>query len=135
MQPTLATSAALLLEGYRRPSRGLLRTARSDSALPVIALAVRVDSHGPVLYRELRVGRYGRIFRICKSRFMVNGGDYVGLGRSVAKDDERIMAAQQPSRRAPSVDQRRAWRYEHRGTAASAPAPRGDLRGSRVQAS
>jgi lipopolysaccharide/colanic/teichoic acid biosynthesis glycosyltransferase len=36
-----------------------------------IALAVRIDSAGPVLFRQERVGRDGMTFRVCKFRTMV----------------------------------------------------------------
>jgi lipopolysaccharide/colanic/teichoic acid biosynthesis glycosyltransferase len=39
--------------------------------LPVLigcALAVRLDSRGPVLFRQERIGRYGRPFTILKFR-------------------------------------------------------------------
>jgi exopolysaccharide biosynthesis polyprenyl glycosylphosphotransferase len=39
--------------------------------LLVIALAVRLDSPGPVLFRQVRVGRGGREFRMLKFRTMV----------------------------------------------------------------
>jgi lipopolysaccharide/colanic/teichoic acid biosynthesis glycosyltransferase len=43
--------------------------------LLVIAAAVFVDSSGPVLYRQERVGRHGRLFVLRKFRTMrVNGG-------------------------------------------------------------
>ncbi len=38
--------------------------------LAVLALAVRVDSGGPVLFRQTRVGRHGRLFRVLKFRTM-----------------------------------------------------------------
>lgn len=38
--------------------------------LALIALAVRVDSPGPVLFRQQRVGLHGRLFRIHKFRTM-----------------------------------------------------------------
>jgi exopolysaccharide biosynthesis polyprenyl glycosylphosphotransferase len=37
----------------------------------VIALAIRLDSKGPVIFRQVRVGRDGRHFWICKFRTMV----------------------------------------------------------------
>jgi len=39
------------------------------------ALAIKVDDGGPVLYRQSRVGKGFRLFRICKFRSMVTGAD------------------------------------------------------------
>jgi lipopolysaccharide/colanic/teichoic acid biosynthesis glycosyltransferase len=36
----------------------------------LIALAIRIDSDGPVLYRQVRIGRGGRAFRMLKFRTM-----------------------------------------------------------------
>jgi lipopolysaccharide/colanic/teichoic acid biosynthesis glycosyltransferase len=41
----------------------------------VLALAIRLDSHGPVFFRQDRYGRGGRIFRIVKFRTMVDGAE------------------------------------------------------------
>jgi exopolysaccharide biosynthesis polyprenyl glycosylphosphotransferase len=41
----------------------------------LIALAVKVDSKGPVLFRQHRVGRGGRLFKIYKFRTMVAGAE------------------------------------------------------------
>jgi len=46
--------------------------------LPVwllIALAVRLDSRGPVFYRQMRVGRRGGVFGMYKFRSMCDGAD------------------------------------------------------------
>jgi lipopolysaccharide/colanic/teichoic acid biosynthesis glycosyltransferase len=44
--------------------------------LALVALAIRLDSPGPVFYRQVRVGRGGREFRIHKFRTMThNPGD------------------------------------------------------------
>jgi lipopolysaccharide/colanic/teichoic acid biosynthesis glycosyltransferase len=40
-----------------------------------IAIAIRVDSSGPVLFRQLRAGRDGRPFRMLKFRSMIDGAE------------------------------------------------------------
>jgi lipopolysaccharide/colanic/teichoic acid biosynthesis glycosyltransferase len=49
-------------------SVGLLLIA---PVMAAIAVAIKLDSRGPVLFRQTRVGRDGRCFRICKFRTMV----------------------------------------------------------------
>jgi undecaprenyl-phosphate galactose phosphotransferase len=58
--------------------------------LPValaIALAIALDSPGPILYRHRRVGRDGTPFSIVKFRTMVRDGDAV-LQRALADDPD-----------------------------------------------
>jgi lipopolysaccharide/colanic/teichoic acid biosynthesis glycosyltransferase len=43
--------------------------------LAAIAVAVRVTSRGPVVFRQVRVGLEGRLFTILKFRTMVDGAD------------------------------------------------------------
>lgn len=43
-----------------------------------VALGIVVTSPGPVFYRQMRVGRHGRTFRIFKFRTMVDGADRHG---------------------------------------------------------
>jgi lipopolysaccharide/colanic/teichoic acid biosynthesis glycosyltransferase/glycosyltransferase involved in cell wall biosynthesis len=43
--------------------------------VPVIALAIKLDSKGPVLYKQERVGEEGRVFQMVKFRSMVNGAE------------------------------------------------------------
>ncbi|HKW83838.1 MAG TPA: sugar transferase [Burkholderiaceae bacterium] len=51
-----------------------------------IALWVRFDSPGPALYRQERVGRFGRLFRIHKFRTMSQGGSSKALQITVGAD-------------------------------------------------
>ena len=44
----------------------------------IIALMIKFDSKGPVFYRQERVTRYGRIFKIFKFRTMIVGADKNG---------------------------------------------------------
>jgi lipopolysaccharide/colanic/teichoic acid biosynthesis glycosyltransferase len=57
--------------------------------LVAVAVAIKVESAGPVFYRGLRAGRYGKPFRIFKFRTMVMNADKIG-GLSSAADDPRI---------------------------------------------
>lgn len=43
--------------------------------LALVMLAIRIDSSGPALFRQTRVGRYGRTFTVFKLRTMVDGAD------------------------------------------------------------
>ena len=54
-----------------------------------IALAVRLDSPGPVFFRQQRVGRHGRCFHIHKFRTMVEDADRAGP-QVTASTDRRI---------------------------------------------
>lgn len=58
--------------------------------LLVLAMAIKIDSPGPVFYRQERIGKNGVPFRVFKFRSMVVGADRMGLGLAVAKDDPRI---------------------------------------------
>lgn len=62
-------------------------------ALPlmaVTALAILVTSGRPVLYWQERVGRDGRVFRICKFRSMRTDAEGDGRARWAEQDDDRI---------------------------------------------
>jgi lipopolysaccharide/colanic/teichoic acid biosynthesis glycosyltransferase len=61
--------------------------------LLIAAVAIKLGSRGPVLYRQRRVGRDGREFEMLKLRTMVEGSDPVGVGKVVARDDPRVTAA------------------------------------------
>src|SRR4051794_30095886 len=78
------------LKGFVDRLVAILGLAFLSPLLAVIAVAVRIDSRGPVFYRDARVGRDGKVFRIFKFRTMVDGAEHIGLGRNVARDDERI---------------------------------------------
>lgn len=55
----------------------------------VIGLLIKLDSQGPVFYRGVRVGRFGKNFRIYKFRTMVQNAEKLG-GSSTPDDDPRL---------------------------------------------
>jgi len=55
----------------------------------IIAILIKLDSKGPVFYRQERVTTYGRHFRIHKFRTMVTNADQIGTAVTV-QDDSRI---------------------------------------------
>jgi lipopolysaccharide/colanic/teichoic acid biosynthesis glycosyltransferase len=71
----------------------LLAAALLALAAPLLALAallVRLESPGPVFYRQRRVGRDGRPFELFKLRTMVPGAETMGAGIYVVEGDPRI---------------------------------------------
>jgi len=52
----------------------------------ILAIAIKIDSQGPVFYRQVRVTQYGREFRIFKFRTMVNNADRIGSLVTVGND-------------------------------------------------
>ena len=58
--------------------------------LLLCAVAIKLDSRGPVLYRQRRVGRDGRPFELCKLRTMVVDAENQGAGLYIEDRDPRI---------------------------------------------
>jgi lipopolysaccharide/colanic/teichoic acid biosynthesis glycosyltransferase len=58
--------------------------------LALAALAIRLESGGPVFYRQLRVGKDGEQFELWKLRTMVPGAEAMGAGIYVLEGDTRI---------------------------------------------
>lgn len=54
--------------------------------MTVIAIMIKIDSPGPVFYRQKRVTTYGKHFRIHKFRTMVNNADKIGSTVTVEHD-------------------------------------------------
>lgn len=52
----------------------------------IIAIAIRLDSPGPVFFRQARVTQYGKIFRIYKFRTMVDNASKLGADVTVDND-------------------------------------------------
>jgi len=59
--------------------------------LIIIALLIKLNSKGPVLFKQERIGLYGKVFVIFKFRTMVVGAEQLGDGLSInTSTDSRI---------------------------------------------
>ena len=52
----------------------------------ILAIAIKLESPGPVFYRQVRITQYGREFRIFKFRSMVSNADKLGAQVTVSGD-------------------------------------------------
>jgi lipopolysaccharide/colanic/teichoic acid biosynthesis glycosyltransferase len=67
-----------------------LALALSAPLLAVAAVAIKLESRGPVFYRQRRVGLRGAPFELWKLRTMVPGAETMGAGIYVVEGDPRI---------------------------------------------
>jgi lipopolysaccharide/colanic/teichoic acid biosynthesis glycosyltransferase len=58
-------------------------------ALVLLALIITIETGEPVFYRGVRIGRFGKPFRIFKFRTMVEDAEKLG-GTSTPEDDARV---------------------------------------------
>lgn len=56
----------------------------------IIALLIKIDSRGPVLFKQTRIGKGGREFKILKFRSMCVGAEQTGTGVYSGKGDSRV---------------------------------------------
>jgi lipopolysaccharide/colanic/teichoic acid biosynthesis glycosyltransferase len=69
---------------------GTLALVLCSPLLAAAAIAIRLDSRGPALYRHRRVGIHGEPFDLYKLRTMVLGAESTGTGVYALPDDPRI---------------------------------------------
>jgi len=62
----------------------------SAPVLALAMLAIRLESPGPMIYRQRRVGLEGKTFDVLKLRTMVDGAEHIGAGLAVNENDSRI---------------------------------------------
>jgi lipopolysaccharide/colanic/teichoic acid biosynthesis glycosyltransferase len=62
----------------------------SAPVLLVAAVAIKLDSRGPVFYRQQRVGLDGEMFEMLKLRTMTHGAPLGGIWDPLTADDPRI---------------------------------------------
>ncbi len=65
----------------------------SAPLIAIAAIAIKLDSRGPVFYMARRIGRDGEPFDLYKLRTMHTGNDPVGVGTPVLAGDPRVTRA------------------------------------------
>ena len=64
--------------------------AISSPILVLAALAIRLETPGPIIYRQRRSGLHGHEFDVLKLRTMVDGAEHKGAGLAINENDSRI---------------------------------------------
>jgi len=57
--------------------------------MAVVAICIKLDSKGPVLFRQERVGQFGRLFTLLKFRSMALGAEAEGIPQWASENDPR----------------------------------------------
>lgn len=68
----------------------LLGLLIASPVLLLTAIAVKLDSKGPAIFKQPRLGLNGRVFNIYKFRSMKVGSEHTGTGVYSRKDDVRV---------------------------------------------
>lgn len=58
--------------------------------LLIVAIAIKIESRGPVIFKQTRLGRYGKPFTIYKFRSMCVDAEKTGTGQYSFKNDPRV---------------------------------------------
>ncbi|MBI1353824.1 MAG: TIGR03013 family PEP-CTERM/XrtA system glycosyltransferase [Acidobacteria bacterium] len=99
---TVPSSWFIFSEGFRRSryalafkrlldlALGLIGLAISLPIMAIVGLCVRLDSAGPILFRQRRVGYEGQCFELMKFRTMRVDAEADGVARWAEKNDPRV---------------------------------------------
>ena len=58
--------------------------------MAIVALCIKIDSSGPVFFKQQRLGRGGKVYQIIKFRSMCVGAEKTGSGVYSGKNDARV---------------------------------------------
>jgi sugar transferase (PEP-CTERM system associated) len=84
---------AQLVRRIKRASDLMLASVSLVLSLPVAilaAIAIKLDSPGPIFYRQDRVGRDERVFELLKFRSMITNAESEGRPQWASANDERV---------------------------------------------
>lgn len=56
----------------------------------IVAIAIKINSRGPIIFKQKRIGKDGKVFEIYKFRTMVVGAEKTGTGVYSKKGDSRV---------------------------------------------
>lgn len=56
----------------------------------IVAILIKLDSPGPVLFKQERIGKNGKVFKILKFRSMCQGAEHTGSGVYSRTGDSRV---------------------------------------------
>ena len=77
------------MRGFYRAVKRFLDVTASFLLLTV-SILIKIDSRGPVIFRQKRIGRNGKVFEIYKFRSMCVGAEKTGSGVYSGKGDARV---------------------------------------------
>jgi exopolysaccharide biosynthesis polyprenyl glycosylphosphotransferase len=90
LQKGAADTALRALKRAQDLIGGLLLGLLLALLMPFIALAIKLDSAGPVFYRQERLGRHGRVFIVYKLRSMRDDAERDGEPQWATLNDTRV---------------------------------------------
>lgn len=56
----------------------------------IVSILIKLESKGPIIFKQKRIGRNGKVFNIYKFRSMIVGAEKIGTGVYSKKDDNRV---------------------------------------------
>ena len=88
-----SSKAGAILIGLFNRSLALIFLLVTSPILLIVSIWIKLDSPGPIFFRQERMGKCGRIFKIVKFRTMVSDAEKYTGPVLASKDDHRITKA------------------------------------------